>query len=572
MKPSASTLDSNSPFTVALLVISLALATVLAWQAHDAARSHRAVAEDVLRDYARLAADEFIRRTAADVGYYGYYKLFGVLADQRSTTSAPRLPSFELLTRDADEATRRALSLARYLFVLDPASGEIEVSPSPQVVDNTPTAPVTEWLRREIRTPPGNPNGFRPAFFVHHATIGSSRRTFAFIHDPATLPDTGRLLGFETDPEALAPWFEHALGKDSLLPASLIKEEYDPGSLYLTVTDASDTTVFSSGRDPSSSSDLYRSVLAAEAAFGEVYEGIFAGLRVRVALDPDAASRLVIGGLPRSRLPVLIGLLVLTASLLVAAILQFRRTRDLARLRADFVSRVSHELRTPLTQIRMFAETLLLGRIRSDEEQHRSLAIIDQEARRLSHLVENILQFSRSERQSTQLTLTTRPLVPLIQALVRDFEPLADKTVRFVLHPTEDAVVKVDDDAMRQIVLNLLDNAVKYGPPNQQVRIGCEKSSEGTVRVEIEDEGPGIPQRHRQRIWQSFHRLDRDRRSAVAGTGIGLGVVNELVTLQGGRVWVESGNSNGARFVVELHLEGRPAQPKASSVPEEVPV
>src|SRR5206468_1637555 len=118
----------------------------------------------------------------------------------------------------------------------------------------------------------------------------------------------------------------------------------------------------------------------------------------------QAGALRTLGGLPQSRLPLLLGALGLTAGLIVTALVQLRREYELARLRTDFVSGVSHELRTPLAQIRMFSETLLLGRVRSEEEGRRSLEIIDQEARRLTHLVENLLHFSRSERQVTRLS------------------------------------------------------------------------------------------------------------------------------------------------------------------------
>src|SRR5256885_11553687 len=124
---------------------------------------------------------------------------------------------------------------------------------------------------------------------------------------------------------------------------------------------------------------------------------------------PDMAPKLVIGGMPRSNVPMLLSLLALTAGLVVAALLQLRREYELSQLRADFVSGVSHELRTPLAQIRMFSETLLLGRVRSDEERERSLGIIDQEARRLTHLVENLLHFSRSERRLTRPSPSLAP-------------------------------------------------------------------------------------------------------------------------------------------------------------------
>ena len=106
----------------------------------------------------------------------------------------------------------------------------------------------------------------------------------------------------------------------------------------------------------------------------------------------------------------------------MTAILQLRREMAFQQLRDEFVSSVSHELRTPLTQIRMFAETLLLDRIRSTEEHRRSLEIIDREARRLTQLVENVLQFSRMERTIDSLSKENRELAPLIQEIVEDFE------------------------------------------------------------------------------------------------------------------------------------------------------
>src|SRR5436309_14557301 len=137
------------------------------------------------------------------------------------------------------------------------------------------------------------------------------------------------------------------------------------------------------------------------------------------------APKLVIGGMPRSNVPMLLSLLALTAGLVVAALLQLRREYELSRLRADFVSGVSHELRTPLAQIRMFSETLLLGRVRSDEERRRSLAIIDQEARRLTHLVENLLHFSPSQRRMAHITPEPTALAPLVQEVIDGFAPLA---------------------------------------------------------------------------------------------------------------------------------------------------
>jgi signal transduction histidine kinase len=235
---------------------------------------------------------------------------------------------------------------------------------------------------------------------------------------------------------------------------------------------------------------------------------------------------------------------------------------------------VSHELRTPLAQVRMFAETLLLGRVRSPEEKQRSLQIIDQEARRLTHLVENILQFSRAERQAVTLNPAPVAVAPQIREVLEGFAPLArarQVTLRGDLSEGVEAVA--DAGAMRQILLNLLDNAVKYGPAGQTVTVRARNGGDW-IRIEVDDQGPGVPKGSRRRVWESYYRLDRDAGSAVAGSGIGLSVVMELVLLQHGRAWIEEAPGGGARFIVELPSAGAPeaphGAPDAATMEEEV--
>jgi len=229
------------------------------------------------------------------------------------------------------------------------------------------------------------------------------------------------------------------------------------------------------------------------------------------------------------------------------------------------VSGVSHELRTPLAQIRMFSETLLLGRVRSETEQMRSLEIIDQEARRLTHLVENLLHFSRSERQIARLSPAPTALAQLVRQTVEAFTPLAAaRGVALATELHDGLVAPVDADALRQMLLNLLDNAVKYGSEEQTITVGLRASERGRrARIWVDDQGPGIPAADRERIWDRFWRLERDRGSAVAGTGIGLSVVRELVALHDGRVWAEDAPGRGARFVIDL-----PLMPQAEDAPE----
>jgi signal transduction histidine kinase len=285
----------------------------------------------------------------------------------------------------------------------------------------------------------------------------------------------------------------------------------------------------------------------------------FDGPSVEVSLRPEAAGRLLIGGLPRARLPVLLALLTLVGALVVIALLLARRAQELAQLRADFTSSVSHELRTPLSQILLFAETLHFRRAISERDRENALVVIMREARRLAHLVDNVLLFSRTERRAARISAHPRPLAPLVRDVVGSFEPLArvrQVTLRTSLD--ERVVAPVDPGALRQVLLNLLDNAVKYGPDGQTVDVGL-AIQDSVARIWVADQGKGISPAEYERIWEPFVRLDSGEYSVTTGSGIGLSVVRQLVALHGGRCWAEAastrpegGRPAGARFVIEL--------------------
>jgi signal transduction histidine kinase len=545
----------GSALIVVLLLASLALAAAVAWQAQDAARSHRVMAERVLRDYAGLAADEMVRRSSAEVGYRGYYVLIQALSDAAEND----LPAPADLAEAGDERLRRAAALARFTFLYRPDDGGLTVG-------GRRSAPTdAAWLRARLAPPEVRQRtDDTPMRFLHEVVDGEATTA---VFAPVSA-DAGAVAGFVVERAALASVFARVLAERTLLPPSL--GAGSPGTLTnddlsVWVVDLAGQTLYPPGISPESgaaAADPYASRLYAARPFGDAYGGNLEGATVRVAIDPAAAPKLVIGGLPRSRLPLLLALLGLTAGLVATAIFQLRRARKLTRLRSDFVSQVSHELRTPLTQIRMFAETLRLGRVRSEAEGRRSLEIVDREARRLGHLVENILQFSRGERGTLELTRTVQPLAPLLAEVVEELAPLLEaRGARVRVRPGDGDPVEaaVDAGAFRQILLNLLDNAVKYGPEGQEILLETSRR-EGAgswMLVTVDDQGPGVPRRDRERIWQSFRRLDRDRDRAVAGTGIGLAVVRELVERHGGRARVEDGWRGGARFIVELPCEPR---------------
>ncbi|MEP7344526.1 MAG: HAMP domain-containing sensor histidine kinase, partial [Gemmatimonadaceae bacterium] len=275
-------------------------------------------------------------------------------------------------------------------------------------------------------------------------------------------------------------------------------------------------------------------------------------VQIHVSLAEALAPSLIIGGLPRSQTPALLALLAVTSVLVLTAALQLRRERAFAALREDFVSGVSHEIRTPLAQIRLFSETLRLGRVRTDAERERSHEIIDQEARRLAHLVDNLLHFSRAERGAVRITKERVDLGRLVSDVVDHFRPMASSrrvVVETSVDPTLEA--EVDPNAVRQIILNLLDNALKYGPDGQVITVSTTRRRVG-ILLAVSDQGPGVPVEARSRIWDRFWREEGARNSSVVGTGIGLAIVRELVTLHGGRAVVTNAVGGGARFEIRL--------------------
>lgn len=240
----------------------------------------------------------------------------------------------------------------------------------------------------------------------------------------------------------------------------------------------------------------------------------------------------------------------LTLALFGIAVVQLRRQQELVRLRDDFVSGVSHELRTPLAQIRLFADLLESGRLGDPAQRAKSVRIINEESRRLTYLVENILHFSRGMRDASRLAPAPVDMGALVREVVDGFAPLAHH-VEFATRVEPGVVARIDRDTFRQVLLNLLDNAAKYGPRGGVVQVGMAVVG-FNLRVWVKDGGPGVPREDRARIWEPYRRLDRGADAAVGGSGIGLAVVKDVVDLHGGRAWVEDAPGGGARFIVEI--------------------
>lgn len=518
-----------------LLVLTFGVAAALGIQAYYTTRSHRAQADRVLRDYAALAAARVAQRTATEI-YWVVTPPLKALQHANEVGPDRPLPAPSSLHLDAMEREVSMAPYIRFTFRMDLKTGKLET------YGQTLPSAVSAWLKDTL------PVHTRAVYDTswHMGTIlgqpGGERRYVGYtvLRDADGVLRTA--LGFEAKPAVLRPLVVQGMSRQPLLPRPLTGGvQYDSmGSVI--ITDRYGVEIYRSGVQ-------YTSPFTARDTIGTDMGDLYA----QATLRAEVADKLIIGGLPKSRLPLILGLLALTGALIGTALWQLRRESQLARLRTDFISGVSHELRTPLAQIRMFSETLTLGRVRSDEERRRSLAIIDQEARRLTQLVENLLHFSRSERQTAHVTPEPTALAPLVQEVIDGFAPLAAaRGARLAASIPEDLVVPADPGAVRQMLLNLLDNAVKYGPAGQEVRISAAREN-GVARLFVDDGGPGIPRADRERVWERFWRLERDRDSAVAGSGIGLAVVRELALLHHGRAWIADPVSDaGTRVVIEL--------------------
>ena len=559
--PKSTTLARVAPLAnVGLLLLAVVVTALLAYRAHQAATAHRSTAEQALREYAAFAAFG-LKNATLNVLMNQHRLTTGPVVRWASTRPTPLEPDQVAEFVQGQDKTCQCLSGARFYYRVNMGDSTISATTAPLATtealnrfrDTIITHAIEVSKRDGIVPPPrpGVPNTVRvmlvtstllapvPARIDGHSVLFLS----VLMLDASGKPLT--VYGFATDPEPLLrDAIQRVLRTQRLLPPALTRGVPIDSILAVRVLDFDGGLVYRN----SSPFDARRAAL-------DSLEARNGGLKFNLAITPVMADRLIIGGLPRSNLASLIGLVALSAGLLVLVLYQVARQQELVRLRSEFVSGVSHELRTPLAQIRVLAELLRLGKIPDEQRRERSLRIIDQEARRLTFLVESILSFSALDREKIVPTMTD--VASEIDEIVTGFEPLASMHgVRIETSLERGLVANVDRAAMRQVLLNLLDNAVRYGPEGQTVTVTAE-SHNGMWRLTVEDQGKGIPATERERIFEPYYRMNRDARSEKGGSGIGLAVVRGLVEKHGGKVTAgEPALGSGARFSIELPVAG----------------
>jgi two-component system sensor histidine kinase GlrK len=242
-----------------------------------------------------------------------------------------------------------------------------------------------------------------------------------------------------------------------------------------------------------------------------------------------------------------------------------RQLRELDELKSDFLSHVSHELATPLVAMRETNELVLDGLAGPlTAEQVRMLELNRDGALRLSAMIRKVLDLSRLEAGAMEYDFRTMGVGSLLRTAVDEFAAAAqEREIALALRlPSDEVRVRCDRDRLLQVWENLLSNAIKFGPPGSRVEISLEAPvsrpvlagrlrarARGLAVVRVSDEGPGVPEEQRQRIFEKFH---RGSRQGSHGFGLGLAISREIVGAHGGRIWVEPNDPRGTVFAVEL--------------------
>jgi len=240
----------------------------------------------------------------------------------------------------------------------------------------------------------------------------------------------------------------------------------------------------------------------------------------------------------------------------VGAVAVFHDVTELKRLervRREFVSNVSHELRTPLTAIKGYAETLRDGGLKDPERAGEFVDVIHRHAERLRNLIEDLLDLAAIEQGQAQIALALTPLRETVEQAEGVIRPAAERkgqTLSIAI-PAGIPDPLADRDRLAQVLINLLDNAVKFTPQGGRITVSA-SSSPGRVMVTISDTGVGIPPGDLGRIFERFYRVDRSRDRREGGTGLGLAIAKHLTQAMGGSIEVESAQGQGTTFKVVL--------------------
>ena len=292
------------------------------------------------------------------------------------------------------------------------------------------------------------------------------------------------------------------------------------------------------------------------------FEGVRLQLRYRDRSIEEEVRRLAIA---KTSLIGFIDLMLLAGLGLVWS--NVRRELRLSRLKSDFVANVSHELKTPLALIRLYAETLELRRVPSDERKGEYYRVIGKESRRLTQLINNILDFSRIEAGRREYRMTPSDIGAVVRDVVESYRFAIEK-LGFSLELSlgdELPPLELDPEAISQAVINLLNNAIKYSSEEKSIKVSVRRELD-RVLLSVSDRGIGIPRSEHRRIFEKFYRVETSLVHTTKGSGLGLALVQHITEAHGGRVELTSAPGEGSTFTLSL-----PVPPEPVAAEEEGP-
>lgn len=248
--------------------------------------------------------------------------------------------------------------------------------------------------------------------------------------------------------------------------------------------------------------------------------------------------------------------LLLVAMVLGVALIvrDIAREKRLAQLQSDFISNVTHELKTPLTSISMFAESILLGRVKASKDKNEYLNIILKETERLKRMINNILDFSKREKGMIKYNFQKTDISALVKSALHDLDYwLIQENFNVHAKIEENVSLTVDPEALKQALINLLSNAIKYSRNTKEIIVILIHEKD-IVKISVEDKGIGISEDKTALIFDKFYRIGQNKGDDTSGTGLGLTVVKEIIEAHKGEILVESKLNEGSKFTILLHI------------------
>jgi signal transduction histidine kinase len=283
----------------------------------------------------------------------------------------------------------------------------------------------------------------------------------------------------------------------------------------------------------------------------------FAGWKVAL-FDPGGKSIEQLTG--KEKLLYLILFAGIIVVMLIGIILMVRAViheSEISRMKSEFVSNVSHELKTPLALIRMFGETLDSGIVTDEKDRRKFYSIIRKESERLTHLINNVLDFSRMDAGVKEYNIQETDLIEVVRSSLEAYKfQISDSGFKIESElPDESVILRIDKDAISQVLLNLLNNAIKYSDEKKYILVKVRKDPISAL-ISVTDHGVGIPKEELKKIFDKFYRVSTARTKETRGSGLGLTLAKHIVEAHGGTIEVESEVGKGSRFTVRIPLPG----------------